>query len=251
MPVFTKKKPTSPAEQRLADAQKAKDEAQAEVDVASAVLSRLEAAARAAGPISAEIAMLDRDESAAMAQWAADANAGAAPTPDHERRVDLQRRLAAAEAQARAAAGAMAAPRAAVQAASQRLGAAHRAAWIAGKLIQIEQAHETLAPLRAAIAKIYECKRRVDEVRWALLADLRHGDNDTHEVLIALEGFDRRRQEAEAVPMAELKPPYDDAPAAQHELARAMAALGPVGNNWDVGAPSQASASPKVGLFAR
>ena len=89
--------------------------------------------------------MLDKDEFAAMAQWAADPNAGAAPTPDAERRAELLKRLAGAEAQARSAAGAMAGPRAAIAAAGARASAAQRAAWIAAKLVAIEEAEATLS----------------------------------------------------------------------------------------------------------
>ena len=38
--------------------------------------------------------------------------------------------------------------------------------------------------------------------------------------------------------MAEIKAPDGIVPDAQQTLARALAQLGPVGNTWDVGAPS-------------
>ena len=63
-----------------------------------------------------------------MAQWSADPDAGSPPIPDAERRVDLQKRLVVAEAQARAATGAMSGPRAAMNAAGIRASAAQRQA---------------------------------------------------------------------------------------------------------------------------
>ncbi len=236
---FIPKRPPSAAETRLAEAQKAKEDASAEMTAAQAVLSRLEAAARATAPLNAELALIDRDDAAAMSQWAANPNGGAAPVPDTERRAELMKRLAAAEAQARSAQGAMSAPRAAINAAGQRAAAAQRAAYIASKLVAIEEAESTLAPLVAAIKQIYECKRRVDAAREGILANLRHADGDVGEVFQALAAFDRKRRDAESIPMNELIPPEGIVPDGQHELARALATLGPVGAWMDVGAPAQ------------
>ena len=108
---FQPKKPASAAEIRLAEAQAAKGAAEAEMAAAQAVLARLEAAARATAPLMAELSLIDRDDAAAMSQWAANPNGKEAPVPDGERRAELMKRLAAAEAQARSAAGAMAGPR--------------------------------------------------------------------------------------------------------------------------------------------
>ena len=223
---FQPKKPPSAAELRLAEARKAKGEAEAEMEVARTVIARLEAAARAPAPIAAELAMVDKDDAAAMSQWAA-------PTPDADRRSELLKRLAIAEAQARSAAGAMAEPRDALNAAGQRAAAAARAARIAAKLVAIEEADATLPPLQAAIAQIYEAKRRVDAARNGVLADLKPDGDDAREIFVALHAFDLRRREAEAIPMAELKAPDGIVPDGAHELARALAQLGPVGNTWD------------------
>ena len=141
---FTPKKPMSAAEQRLAEAQAARTAAEAEMASAQVVIRRLEDAARAAAPIHAELTMLDRDESALMSAWAANPDGKEAPVPDGERRAELMKRLEAAEAQARSAQGAMAGPRAALNAAGQRASAAQRAAWIAGKLVALEEAEATL-----------------------------------------------------------------------------------------------------------
>jgi hypothetical protein len=233
---FQKALSLSPTGARLKEAQAAITAAQADMASAQAVISRLETAARAAAPIAAELAMLDKDDSAEMAQWAANPNGKPAPTPDAERRADLQRRLEAAEAQARAAAGAMAAPRAALNAAGTRAAAAQRAAWIAGKLLAIEEAGATLEPLASAISQIYSAKRAVHSAREGILSGLTPG-SDTGEVYMALSSFDKRRLEAEAIPMSEIKAPDGIAPDAQHDLARALAQLGPTDPWLDVGAP--------------
>jgi hypothetical protein len=235
---FASKKPASAAEARLAAAQADKAAAEAEMEAARVIMARLEAQARCAAPIAAEIALLDRDDSAAMSQWASNPNGNAAPAPDAERRADLQKRLAAAEAQARSAQGAMGGPRAALNAAGQSASAAQRAAYIAGKLVSLEEAEATLPPLKAAIAQIYEAKRRVDAAREGVLAGLAPAE-DTRELFIALADFDAKRREAESIPMNELRAPDGVVPDGQHALARALAQLGPVGSAWDVGAPPQ------------
>jgi hypothetical protein len=222
---FQPKKPPSAAELRLAEAHKAKAEAEAEMEAARAVMARLESAARAPAPISAELAMVDKDDAAAMSQWAANPNGVDAPTPDADRRSELLKRLAIAEAQARSAAGAMAGPRDALNAAGQRAAAAQRAAWIAAKLVAIEEAEATLPPLQAAIAQIYEAKRRVDAARNGVLADLKPDGEDSREIFVKLHEFDLRRREAEAIPMAELKAPDGIVPDGAHELARALASV--------------------------
>ena len=102
----------------------------------------------------------------------------------------------------------------------------------------IEEAEATLPPLQAAIAQIYEAKRRVDAARNSVLADLKPDGEDSREIFIKLHEFDLRRREAEAIPMAELKAPDGIVPDGAHELARALAQLGPVGAPWDVGAPA-------------
>jgi hypothetical protein len=237
---FTPKRPPSAAETRLAEAHKAKAEAEAEMAAAQAVLARLEAAARATAPIAAELSLLDKDDSAAMSAWASNPNGAPAPMPDADRRAELMKRLEAAEAQSRSAQGAMAGPRAALNAAGQRAAAAQRAAWIASKLTAIEQAEATLEPLRTAIAQIYEAKRRVDAAREGVLAGLAPAE-DTREVFIALSAFDTKRRAAESIPMSEIKAPDGIVSNGQHELARALAQLGPVGPAWDVGAPPQDS----------
>ena len=137
---FHSQTPAFRSRTRLAEAHKAKAEAESEMEVARGVLARLETATRAPAPINAELTMLDKDELAAMSAWAANPNAGAAPTPDADRRSELLKRLAGAEAQARSAAGAMAGPRAAIAAAGARASAAQRAAWIAAKLVAIDEA---------------------------------------------------------------------------------------------------------------
>ncbi len=188
----------------------------------------------------AELSLIDRDESAEMSRWATDPNGRAPPTPDVERRVGLMKRIEAAEAQARSAAGAMAGPRNAMNAAGQRAAAAQRAAWVASKLIAVEEAESCLGPLKSAIAQVYDAKRKIDSAREGILAGLSPGE-DTREVFIALSAFDHKRREAESVPMDRLRPPGDVAPDGQHELARALAQLGPIGPAWDVGAPPQDS----------
>jgi hypothetical protein len=235
---FTPKKPPSAAETRLAEAQAAKAAAEVEMAAAQAVLSRLEAAARAAAPLVAELSLIDRDDAAAMAQWAANPNGKEAPVRDGERRAGLMKRLEAAEAQSRSAQGAMAGPRAAMNAAGQRAAAAQRAAWVAAKLVAIEEAEATLEPLKSAISQIYSAKRRVDAAREGVLAGLAPAE-DTREVFIALSAFDHRRRAAESIPMSEIKAPDGIVSDGQHQLARALAQLGPVGPAWDVGAPAQ------------
>ena len=224
---FQSKKTPSAAEHRLAEAQAAKAAAEAEMTAAQAVLSRLEAAARATAPLNAELALIDRDDAAAMSQWAANPDGKDAPVPDGERRAELLKRLATAEAQARSAAGAMAAPRAALNAAGQRAAAAQRAAWIAAKLVALEEAEATLEPLKAAIRGVYEAKRRVDAVREGVLANLAPAE-DTREIFIALSAFDHRRLAAELKPLAEVLPPEGAAPDAQHTLATALARSDPL-----------------------
>jgi hypothetical protein len=236
---FTKRTNPSPAAARLAEANASRAEAEAEMKAAQAILARLEAAARAPAPLNAELALIDRDDAAAMSQWAANPNADPAPMPDAERRADLAKRLATAEAQARSAAGAMATPRNALNAAGQRAAAARRAAWIATKLVAIEEAEATLEPLKSAIAQIYGAKRAVDSARAGILAGLAFAD-DTREVFIALSAFDHRRRGAEAIPLAELKAPDGIAPDGQHDLATALARLGPPSGPWlDTGAPAE------------
>ncbi len=159
---FQPRKPPSAAELRLAEAQKAKADAEAEMKAAQAVLGRLESAAHAPAPLMAELSLIDRDESAEMSRWATDPNGRAPPTPDVERRVALMKRIEAAEAQARSAAGAMAGPRNAMNAAGQRAAAAQRAAWVASKLIAVEEAESCLEPLKSAIAQVYDAKRKID-----------------------------------------------------------------------------------------
>ena len=237
---FTKRKPPSAGEQRLAEAQAAKAEASAEMQRHQGVMDRLDRQIRAVAPAEAALARFDAEQSAKLATWAADEDAGAAPQPDWQLRERLERELSAARATAASAAGAKAVPLAAMNAAGQRAAAAQRAAWVAAKLVAIEEAEATLEPLKAAIAQIYEAKKQVDAVREGILAGLKPGD-DTSEIFIALAAFDGKRRAAESVPMAELTPPTGIVPSAEHALAAALQALGPVGNTWDVGAPPQAN----------
>ena len=97
-----------------------------------------------------------------------------------------------------------------------------------------------MPPLKAAIAQIYEAKRRVDAAREGVLAGLAPAE-DTREIFIALAEFDAKRLEAESIPMNELRAPDGVVPNGQYELARALAQLGPVGPWLDVGAPAQSS----------
>ena len=94
---------------------------------------------------------------------------------------------------------------AALQAASRKVGAAHRGSWIANKLIQIESAESTLAPLREAIKGVYEAKRAVDAARAAILTELQPGE-DTSEVFHALQAFDLRRMESRPILTTEIRP---------------------------------------------
>ena len=176
-----------------------------------------------------------------MSQWATDPNGRAAPTPDVERRAGLMKRIEAAEAQARSAAGAMAGPRAAIAAAGARASAAQRAAWIAAKLVAIDEAEATLEPLKAAIAQTYEARRIINAAREDILRELRHEDGDVGEVFQRLAAFDHKRRAAELIPMSEIKAPDGIVPDAQQTLASALAQLGPIGPAWDVGAPPQDS----------
>jgi hypothetical protein len=235
---FAKPKPPSPAEQRLADAQKAKEDASAEMQRQQAVIDRLDRQIRAAAPAEAALARLDADQSTRLATWAADPNAGDPPQSDWQLRERLQRELSAARATAASAASAKATPSAALTAAGARSSAAQRAAWVAAKLVAIEEAEATLPPLKAAIAQIYEAKRRVDAAREGVLAGLAPAE-DTREVFIALSTFDHKRRAAESIPMAEIKAPDGIVPDGQHELATALAQLGPVGPWLDTGAPPQ------------
>jgi hypothetical protein len=142
----------------------------------------------------------------------------------------------------------MTTPRAALQAAGQRASAAHRDAWIAGKLIAVEEAESTLEPLRAAISQIYSAKRAVDSARESILRELRYDDGDTAPVFSALADFDSRRKAAESIPLEHVTAPDGLVPDGQHELAVALARLGPVGPTWDVGAPKQSDAQ-RGGFF--
>jgi hypothetical protein len=241
---FTPKRAPSAAEQRLADAQAARADAEAEMQRHQAVINRLDRQIRAVAQAEAALARFDADQSAKLGTWAQTGEAEA-PQADWQQRERLERELSAA----RAAAGAMSGPRAATAAAGQRAAQAARQIWIAAKLVSIEEAAETLEPLRAAIKGIYEAKRRVDAAREGVLRDLRHEDGDVGEVFQALAQFDNRRREAESIPMSEIKMPDGIVPDAQQTLASAMAQLGRVGPAWDVGAPAQADA--RVGLFVR
>jgi hypothetical protein len=215
---FTPKRAPSAAELRLTEAQAAREAAQAEMEAAQTVLARLETAARAPAPIAAEIVLLDKDDAAAMSAWSV-AGEGPAPLPDAERLSDLLRRLDAAEAQSRSAQGAMGAPRAAMNAAGIRAAAAQRAAYIAAKLVAIEEAEATLGPLKSAIAQIYEAKRRVDTAREGVLAGLAPAE-DTREIFIALAEFDAKRKAAESIPMTELRAPDGAVPDGAHACTR-------------------------------
>jgi chromosome segregation ATPase len=222
MAKFTKPAPLSAAAQRLAEAVKAKAEATAEMEKHQAVIARLEKQVRAVAHAENALARIDAEQAAKMSAWASDETAGDPPQADWEARERLERELSAARATAASAQSAMATPRAALQAASQRASAAHRAAWIASKLIAVEEAESTLGPLKSAIAQIYEARRRVEAAREDVLRELNHADGDVGEVYAALSQFDARRKEAEAVPLAEVLPPDGLVPDGAHELAPAM-----------------------------
>ena len=235
---FTKALPPTPGEQRLAAAQAEKADAEAEMQRHQAVIARLERQVRAVAQAEAALARFDADQSALLGAWAADPDSGDAPQPDFQQRERLERELSATRATATSASGAMATPRAAMNAAGQRAAAAQRAAYIAGKLVDLEGAEATLEPLKAAIAQIYTAKRAVDAAREGILANLAPAE-DTREVFIALSAFDHKRRAAKSVPMNELRPPDGVVPDGAHALATALARLGPVGSWMDVGAPRQ------------
>ncbi len=201
MSKFQKPVMYTPARERLAYALKAKADASDEMAAAHAVIERLDRASGAAASIAAELAGLDSAEAAAMSAWASDPAAGDAPMPDADRRAELQRRLSAAQQQAASAQSAKAAPQAVLQAASTKLNATNCAAWVASKHVLIEEAQATPPPLAAAIAKVFEAKRRVEAARQAILSELNPTDTDARDCFVALEAFDRQRQGSEFVPL--------------------------------------------------
>lgn len=234
---FQPKKPPSAAEQRLAEAQAAKADAEAEMQRHQAVIDRLDRQIRAVAPAEAALARFDAEQSAKLGTWAQSGDAEV-PQADWQQRERLERELSAARATAASAAGAKAVPQAAMNAAGQRAAAAQRAAYVAAKLVSVEEAEATLEPLKAAIGQIYAAKRAVDAAREGVLAGLSPGE-DTREVYIALSAFDTKRRSAESIPMSEIKAPDGIVPDGQHELARALATLGPVGPWLVTGAPAQ------------
>ena len=121
---FQPRKPPSAAEHRLAEAQKAKAEAESRDGGRSSRPWPARKRRTRSRSAHGRVEPYRQDELAEMSQWATDPNGRAAPTPDVERRAGLMKRIEAAEAQARSAAGAMAGPRAAIAAAGARASAA-------------------------------------------------------------------------------------------------------------------------------
>ena len=122
------------------------------------------------------------------------------PKIDAEKRAKLVSAFDDATAQAAAAAAAMENMQADARAAADKASGAHKAVWVASRLVLLDEAQSTLAPLAKAIAAAFAEKRRTDAARQAVLAELRSDDETHREIFVGLGAFDRARPDAELVP---------------------------------------------------
>lgn len=137
-----------------------------------------------------------------MAEWASSTDGAEAPKADAEKRSALARDLDDATAQGAAATAAMATLQAEARFAAEKASAAHKAVWVASRLVLLDEAEATLPVLIKAVELAFAAKRRVDAARQSILAELRSDDPDHREILVALEAFDRARRDAESAPFA-------------------------------------------------
>ena len=164
--------------------------------------NRLERLASAASPAEFALAALDGAESAALAEWSANAE-GQPPAPDVEARARLAREAEVARATsdaARRAADLLAASRAGVAAKIDRAGPA--VAMLACEIVVAEVLSPLAVEVAAAVARLATLKQRLADGREAVLrateADLSApGRTD---VLRAVERLDSEIRDATAPP---------------------------------------------------
>ena len=150
-------------------------------------------------PTRAALAAFDSEHSLALATWAR-VTGSPLPQIDAAMRSALVSALDDATAQAAAATAALESLQAEARLAAEKASLAHRAVWVASKMVLLDEAESTLAPLAKAIAAAFAEKRRVDAARQAVLAELRSDDEAHREIFVGLGAFDRARHDAESVP---------------------------------------------------
>ena len=197
MPKFTKH--LSPARARLRDAITAKAAGVADVALVQSRIDRLRSVVDSVEPGTAALAAFDSEYSAALATWAR-VTGSPLPKIDAEKRAKLVSAFDDATAQAAAAAAAMENMQADARAAADKASGAHKAVWVASRLVLLDEAQSTLEPLAKAIAAAFAEKRRIDAARQAVLAELRSDDETHREIFVGLGAFDRARPDAESVP---------------------------------------------------
>ena len=198
LPKFIKN--LTPARARLRGALESRATALAGVALVQSRIDRLESIVAGAEPARSALAAHDASQAQRLAAWASSTDGADAPKPDAEKRSALACALADAEAQSAAATAAMADMQADARIAGVRSSAAHKEARVVSKMVLLDEAEATLAPLADAIAKVFAEKRKVDAARQSILAELRADDDAHREIFVGLGEFDRARHDAEGVP---------------------------------------------------
>ncbi len=189
----------TPARARLRDAIEAKGAAVDDMAVAQTRIDRLQSVIAAVESARAALAAFDSEHSVALATWAR-VTGSPLPQIDADKRAKLVGALDDATAQAGAASAAMAELQGEPRIAADKASAAHKETWIASRLVLLDEAQSTLAPLADAIAKVFAEKRKVDSARQAVLGELRSDDPAHREIFVGLGEFDRARHDAELIP---------------------------------------------------
>jgi hypothetical protein len=223
MPTFTTKK-SSPSRDRLAECHAAKAEAEAKVATIRSSIERLAGHEAEVAAAEQALARIDAEESQATLAWAK-SGAGDAPTPDVDRRDEIDRALAVARSQAKAAAAARASLTAELEAATRPLHDIEAWTKVAIPLIVMEEAEGLMADLRETMLQMVSQKNRLDQISTLVLVHAEAAKEaknpGTGEIYVAQEAFRQDLQLASALPPA----PLDDSAASHEALMRFVADL--------------------------
>jgi hypothetical protein len=207
MPKFTHATPTpavdlTPSRRILAEHLDARETALTESKTLSERQARLQYSHAAVATAESELARLDQAEASAALAWAEAGDSAPAPLPDTAKRVEIEGRITAAKAAARAADSATASVGAQLTRVNEHLVALQPRITQAAATIVAEEAEALFPKLAEAIAAVEAVRIRITAAReFMIRATVAPAGKAVGQVVLPFERFDRGFELASARPM--------------------------------------------------
>jgi hypothetical protein len=192
----------SPARRQLAELQDAREIAMAESKTLSERQARLQSAHATVATLETELARIAQAESFAALHWAEADDGSPAPLPDTSKRGEIEGKIAAAKAAARAADSATASVGAQLTKTNEHLAALQPRITQAAATIVAEEAEALFPELAEAIAAVEAVRIRITTAReFMIRATVAPAGKAVGAVRLNFERFDRGFELASARPM--------------------------------------------------